>query len=460
MIGYEPQHTLDDILVAGHRVLPRGSSRRLGTPREPARILETPCERAPAAVCARRCACCWRRADGAADVQLTHRTTGRSSLVAKDATVRQILAEWARVGQTRIVNGERIAGGPVTLELTNVPEAAGARHPAALGQRLHGRAARAVVAERVAVRSHPRDADRARRRARRRRAAPPPPPRRSRSRTHRAAAARRRRRQSAAGAGQLPPALAPIFNTFPQPQRRRAAAASGRRRTPGDSGSAAARRRRSAARRRRSAAAGRRAAGARRSARRAPGMIVPPPPAGSSRAPPAVQQRLSRRRRLMPLVDEVSAAIADAMRQQDAVAPERAAHAQGGVDEREVEKGTALDDAEARQVVSALVKQRQGLDRAVHERRPPGSRRQGSRRDRRPRSLPAAGRRSRGRRARRRRGDRRDRRDVAKDMGRVMKAAMARLAGQNVDGKIVNELGRKTRKLDGADPTVQPPPAR
>jgi hypothetical protein len=31
-----------------------------------------------------------------------------------------------------------------------------------------------------------------------------------------------------------------------------------------------------------------------------------------------------------------------------------------------------------------------------------------------------------------------------KDMGRVMKAALARLAGQTVDGKAVNELVRKT----------------
>jgi Wiskott-Aldrich syndrome protein len=38
-------------------------------------------------------------------------------------TVREILAEWARVGQTRIVNGEKLAGGPVTLELNDVPEA-------------------------------------------------------------------------------------------------------------------------------------------------------------------------------------------------------------------------------------------------------------------------------------------------------------------------------------------------
>ena len=36
---------------------------------------------------------------------------GRVSIVAKDATVRQILTEWARVSQTKIVNVERIPGG-------------------------------------------------------------------------------------------------------------------------------------------------------------------------------------------------------------------------------------------------------------------------------------------------------------------------------------------------------------
>ena len=56
-----------------------------------------------------------------ADVQLIIRN-GQVSLVAKDATVRQILTEWARVGQTKIVNVERIPGGPITLELRNVPE--------------------------------------------------------------------------------------------------------------------------------------------------------------------------------------------------------------------------------------------------------------------------------------------------------------------------------------------------
>ena len=47
---------------------------------------------------------------------------GRVSLTAKDATVRQILTEWSRVGQTRIVNVERIPGGPLTLELADMPE--------------------------------------------------------------------------------------------------------------------------------------------------------------------------------------------------------------------------------------------------------------------------------------------------------------------------------------------------
>jgi len=47
---------------------------------------------------------------------------GRVSIMAKDATVRQILVEWARVGQTKIVNVDRIPGGPQTLELNDVSE--------------------------------------------------------------------------------------------------------------------------------------------------------------------------------------------------------------------------------------------------------------------------------------------------------------------------------------------------
>lgn len=47
---------------------------------------------------------------------------GRVSLQARNVTVRQILAEWSRVGGTRMVNVERVGGGPVTLEFTDLPE--------------------------------------------------------------------------------------------------------------------------------------------------------------------------------------------------------------------------------------------------------------------------------------------------------------------------------------------------
>jgi hypothetical protein len=56
-----------------------------------------------------------------AEVQLTIQN-GRVSLKAKDATLRQIMQEWARVGQTKVVNAERLPGGPMTLELNNVTE--------------------------------------------------------------------------------------------------------------------------------------------------------------------------------------------------------------------------------------------------------------------------------------------------------------------------------------------------
>ena len=48
---------------------------------------------------------------------------GYVTLIAKDVTVREILAEWARVGQTRIINADKVVGAAVTLELDSVPEA-------------------------------------------------------------------------------------------------------------------------------------------------------------------------------------------------------------------------------------------------------------------------------------------------------------------------------------------------
>jgi hypothetical protein len=47
---------------------------------------------------------------------------GLVSLDAQDVTVRQILTEWARIGKTRIINVERITGGPVTLKFEDTPE--------------------------------------------------------------------------------------------------------------------------------------------------------------------------------------------------------------------------------------------------------------------------------------------------------------------------------------------------
>jgi hypothetical protein len=58
----------------------------------------------------------------AAEVRVTIDPGGRVTVSASNATVGQILAEWARVGQTKIVNPERAGGGVLTIELTNVPE--------------------------------------------------------------------------------------------------------------------------------------------------------------------------------------------------------------------------------------------------------------------------------------------------------------------------------------------------
>jgi uncharacterized protein YqeY len=108
-----------------------------------------------------------------------------------------------------------------------------------------------------------------------------------------------------------------------------------------------------------------------------------------------------------------------------------------------VEKGRDLDDAEARQVVGALVKQRKdSIDQFVK-----GGRQELADKEAAeilvleaylpPAADPAA-------------IDQAVADAIAetgatspKDMGRVMKAAMARLAGQNVDGKTVNELVRR-----------------
>lgn len=48
---------------------------------------------------------------------------GRVTLVATEAPLADVLAEWSRVGDTRFVGAEPIGGERITLHLTNAPEA-------------------------------------------------------------------------------------------------------------------------------------------------------------------------------------------------------------------------------------------------------------------------------------------------------------------------------------------------
>ena len=145
----------------------------------------------------------------------------------------------------------------------------------------------------------------------------------------------------------------------------------------------------------------------------------------------------------MSIVDEVAAAIPDAMRKHDPLRLSALRMLKAAFMNRSVEKKRDLDDSEARQVVSALVKQRKDSIEQFTK---------GGRQDLAdkeaaeilvlefylpPAADPAA-------------VDRAVAEAIAeagatspKDVGRVMKAVMTKLAGQNADGKTVNELVRK-----------------
>jgi uncharacterized protein len=142
-------------------------------------------------------------------------------------------------------------------------------------------------------------------------------------------------------------------------------------------------------------------------------------------------------------LDQVTRDIADAMRQknQATLAPLRMLKA--ALMNKEVEKGRALDDAESLQVVNALVKQR----RDAIEQFAAGGRQDLVDREQAEVTFlqrylpPAADEAAIGQAI-----------DAAvietgasgpKDMGKVMKAAMARLAGLTVDGRAVSEAVKK-----------------
>jgi hypothetical protein len=57
----------------------------------------------------------------AGDLKLTL-SNGRATLIAQDVPLRQILDEWSRVGKTTIVNGDKLTGTPLTLQLVDRPE--------------------------------------------------------------------------------------------------------------------------------------------------------------------------------------------------------------------------------------------------------------------------------------------------------------------------------------------------
>ena len=149
----------------------------------------------------------------------------------------------------------------------------------------------------------------------------------------------------------------------------------------------------------------------------------------------------------MPFIDEIGVAIADAMRKHQPIRLGALRMLKAALMNREIERGHALDDADSRQVVATLVKQRKDsieqftkggrqdladkeaaeitvleaylppavdpavIERAIDE------------------AIAETGAAS------------------AKDIGRVMKAAMLKLSGHGADGKTINELVRK--KLAG-----------
>lgn len=145
----------------------------------------------------------------------------------------------------------------------------------------------------------------------------------------------------------------------------------------------------------------------------------------------------------MPLIDDISAAMTAAMKAKDQarLAPLRMVKA--ALMNREVEKGRALDDAEAQQVVASLIKQR----RDSVEQFLKGGREELAARETAeiavleaylpppvdPTTIEAAVDDS----------IRELNATSAKDFGRVMKAVMSRLAGQGVDGRLITDIVRR-----------------
>jgi uncharacterized protein YqeY len=145
----------------------------------------------------------------------------------------------------------------------------------------------------------------------------------------------------------------------------------------------------------------------------------------------------------LALVDEVSASIADAMRKHDAVRLSTLRMLKAALMNREVERKRGLDGAESLQVVAQLVKQRKdSIEQFTNGGRPELAAKELAEIGILETYLPAAANPAAVEQAV---VDaiQETRATSAKDMGMVMKAAMARLTGQTVDGKTVSDLVRK-----------------
>ena len=150
----------------------------------------------------------------------------------------------------------------------------------------------------------------------------------------------------------------------------------------------------------------------------------------------------------MAFIDRITQDLTAAMRAKDTTRLATLRMAKAALMNREVERGRALDDAESQQVITSLIKQRRDSieqfrnggrdDLAVKEEAelaileayvppPVGAAEIEAAVDAAIAETGAA---------------------TAKDMGRVMKAVMARLAGATVDGKVISDLVR--RRLGGA----------
>lgn len=145
----------------------------------------------------------------------------------------------------------------------------------------------------------------------------------------------------------------------------------------------------------------------------------------------------------MTLVEDVNRAITDAMKAREAQRLVALRMLKAALMNKEIERGRPLDESESRQVVSSLVKQRRdSIEQFVKGGRQDLADKEAAEIVTLETYLPAAvdpaalesavdaaiastGAAS------------------AKDMGKVMKAVMAELAGKTVDGKLVNELVKR-----------------